>query len=209
MYAIRSYYDDEVKVVIEKGQYQVQFENNKQNKPIFSATVIKRSIPYLFSLFFLVAFLTDKMTPEAPAMWQPFLQDDFQTTLYVGDVFGMIGRTITGNPGWTRDYSINNLDEFYSFCELHPELKNKLLPPPYTYTTQMGVLSTKYLQKFFQPYRKDFQVRFVSKSSIDDIIEGNAVITSYSIHYTKLYDHSFSISKRIFSRLWASRTLPT
>ncbi len=177
---IHKYYKEEdkdsiYKVQIEKGQYAVSFIKN-QNTPITKHKQNGYAIfPYAVILILLGIILLLKWPKSKPQLWEPFLSNKKRTSLVIGDVFGMIGTTITGNTGWTRDYSINNLKEFYQFSEQHPKLKDSLSPPPYSYINQMAARGTAKLTRFFSNYDKSFNIRFSSKTSIEEIKENNVI----------------------------------
>ncbi len=174
------YYQEEGKkepyrVVIDKGQYLIRFERSNEKSTLRSQFNLGVLLPYLLLIVLLTAWIVNSIPPSKPKLWEPFLSDKTKTTLFIGDAFGMMGTTITGNEGWTRDYSINSLEEFYTFCDSQPAFKNKLTPPAYAYTTQMGVFSALNLQTLFTPYKHNFTVRFSSQTTIADIKESNAI----------------------------------
>ncbi len=178
---INSYYEteggnDSSRLSIEKGQYAVSF--NKQSKIPTKKEINKRRQPLLvfFAIMGLLMFtLYLKWPKSAPELWKSFFLNSKETNLIIGDVFGMIGKTITGNNGWTRDYSINNLKEFYDFLELHPKLKDSLDPPPYSYVNQMAVTGSVQLANYFSKYNRKFNIRFSSKTSVEEIKENNVI----------------------------------
>lgn len=174
------YYEDEGKndayhVTIEKGQYKVRFEKQKSVEKFIDKKKIIQLIPYAVMVLVICISILILLPPKMPQIWKSFFSDKASTTLYVGDVFGIYGKTITGKFGWIRDYSINSLEELYQFSNAHPELKNDMKPANYSYTTDMGVVSTQRLQWLFQEHNSTFNIRFSTKSSISQIIEGNAI----------------------------------
>ncbi|WP_163714637.1 helix-turn-helix domain-containing protein [Mangrovibacterium lignilyticum] len=175
-----NYYEDEGaedawRMVIEKGQYRVDFVPNKIEKPVRNRR--RFLVPILLSallLSWLIFFLVNRPEP-APFFWKGFFDNDASTSLVIGDSYGLMGELATGTHGWFRDYNINSLDEVYAFLEKHPELKNQVEPANYFYTTGMAAFATKELAALFQRNEADFTIRFSSNSSYSDIIEGNSI----------------------------------
>ncbi|CAM3544927.1 helix-turn-helix domain-containing protein [Zobellia roscoffensis] len=160
---------------IDKGQYKVRFV--KKRAPVGRLNKISWSqlFPYGLLLVALVALLLTNMTPKSPLLWQSFLDSGKSTNLILGDHFGAIGETITGEKGWSRDFEINSVDEFYDLLERKPELKGVLHPSKYSYTTRMAAMATQQLQQFFQEYDKEFSIRFSTQTTLPEIKGGNAI----------------------------------
>lgn len=165
--------DDLWKIAIDKGQYQVRFYK-KDNTNRFTKTVfLKRFLPYFGLVILSVLFVISNLKPSTPKVWKSFLSDKTSTNFFIGDHFGLTGKTITNSLGWTRDFSINNQKDFESFSKNNPNLKLK--PSTYSYTTKMAALSSQKLQQFYQNYDKNFDIRFSTESSISDIKEEFAI----------------------------------
>ena len=177
---LSKYYEDEGKndayqVTIDKGQYEVRFEKQHTSKKSLDKKTVIRLIPYLAMVLVTSISVFILLPPPKPQIWKSFFSHKVPTTLYIGDVFGIYGKTITGKFGWIRDYSINSLQELYQFSNSHPELKDDMKPASYSYATDMAVLATQKLQSLFQIHHSTFNIRFSTKSSISEIIEGNAI----------------------------------
>ncbi len=82
-------------------------------------------------------------------LWKGFFSNEHATNLIVGDAFGYEGKTISGLRGWTRDFSINSLDEYYAILEQQPELKNSTAPTDLFYSTRMAENATHCLSRYF------------------------------------------------------------
>lgn len=126
-------------------------------------------------LMSLAALLVTHLPPKTPSLWKSFFASSPSFNLVLGDHFGAMGKTITGGSGWTRDFEINSVDEFYGFLESKPELKEVLHPASYSYTTRMAALATQRLQQFFQDHDKAFSIRFSTRTTLPEIKEGNAI----------------------------------
>ncbi|WP_066631348.1 hypothetical protein [Labilibacter marinus] len=182
MYNLRkklsSYYEDDGKdntwiVKIDKGQYSIRFE--KKVKPKTNTFNLKDVGGYALLSLIILLLLIDKIPPRKPRIWKDFLYKDKSVTLFIGDAFGMKGKTITGSDGFTRDYTVNSIEEYYSLLEQKPELKEELFPAHYQYFTGMGVFASRNISQLFTPYNKEFDIKFNSNTSLDDIKNGNAI----------------------------------
>ncbi len=164
--------DDKYLVSIDKGQYLVTIEKKKVTSK-FKAPNLKVLLPYILIAIIACIYLIQSIPESKPKIWKPFLEE--KSTLYIGDVFGMYGETITGNDGWIRDYSINSPTDFYNLLDSIPELKEKLTIPNNTYTSLTSVTATKKLQSLFDSYDSDFDLRFSSTTSTSEIKDNNGI----------------------------------
>lgn len=177
---LTAYYDSEGKhetwqVLIDKGQYEIRFLKKPAAASFFKRISWAKALPYLGLLVAITALIYTNTTPKTPRIWKSFISTKAPTTLFIGDHFGISGKTITGNTGWTRDFKINSVNEFYLFIDKNPELKNIIKPANYTYTTRMGALATQQFQRLYQYYNKNILIKFSTLTSISDIKEGNAI----------------------------------
>jgi hypothetical protein len=177
---LTSYYNTEGKednwlLIIDKGQYQVRF-SKKQTYNILNEKINwSRAFPYIALFAAIIIIFYTNTAPTPPRIWKTFLSENTATNLFIGDHFGATGVTATGGIGWTRDFNINSINEFYDLMDEKPELKDILKPANYSYSTRMAALATQHFQQFYQEYNKTFNIRFSTKSSISEIKESNAI----------------------------------
>lgn len=67
------------------------------------------------------------------------------------------------------------MTEFYDLVEREPGLKNVVHPSTFTYATGMAAISTQKFQQFYQHHNREFSIRFITRTSISEIKEGNAI----------------------------------
>ncbi|OEK08291.1 hypothetical protein A8C32_02210 [Flavivirga aquatica] len=167
--------NSEYQLIIEKGQYEVKFIKPNSTKLSLNKISISNYILF-FLLCVTTLFLIISIWPaKKPGLWSSFLDKEQKTTLYIGDFFGFSGPTITGSLGWTRDYSINSIEEFYAKSEELPELKKFHRPAKYSYATGMAAGATQNLHALFQNHKQSFDIRLSSKTSISEIKSGNSI----------------------------------
>lgn len=177
---LKQYYEEEGKqdkwqVSIEKGQYQVSFTKRESSFKHFQQHFLIQALPYIALLIALCFILFTNIAPRPQALWKDLLSSKQHTNLYIGDAFGLVGTTITGRRGFTRDYSINSFSDFYEMINTREDLKDTLSPSTFTYATSMAVISTQRFQEFFQKHKRSFAIRFATRTSASEIKEGNAI----------------------------------
>ncbi len=207
---LKAYYSDEgkndaLKIEIRKGQYYTDFIINKEirieksavdnykNRFVMALSAV--GVLGLFVIGLLVYFLYQPSTP----IWDSFFTNKKETIVVVGDVFGVLGKTATGQVGWNRDYNINSMADFYKLKNENPKIAEGIKPSDYTYLTSSGVLGTKVLSDFFFQQKSDFTVRFSSKLNYADLKENNTVYIgpmknkNMFIDYVNNYNKHFNI----------------
>ncbi|WP_215224437.1 helix-turn-helix domain-containing protein [Echinicola shivajiensis] len=165
--------NDEWKIQIKKGQYQVNFIKNIEDEKAHYSPHLGIIISILV-LILAISFWLFGRREEVP-LWQVYFESNKETTLYIGDFFGLMGITVTGEFGWNRDYNINNIEDYYRFLEDNPDKKGLVTPANYPYVTGMAATGTMNISRLFHRQDKDFQIRFSSQTSIKDITESNSV----------------------------------
>lgn len=177
---LKSYYekegiDDIWQIKIDKGQYDVRYEKQEVQKRIIKFPTIKHALPYFFAILFLFALIISQIPKSKPRLWKEFFRNGHKTNLFIGDAFGYGGKTVSGLSGWTRDFSINNLDEYYEMLEKHPKLKNSTNATDFNYSTRMAENATHDLTRFFTKYKQDFEIKYATQTSFSDIKKGNTI----------------------------------
>lgn len=177
---IAGYYQQEGKnevwcIAIDKGQYEVRFFKRSNDSLDVRKLSWSKIFPYTALVLALIALVYTNKAPEPPAIWKPFFNKEKLTNLIIGDHFGVTGTTITGGTGWTRDFEINNINEFYALVEEKPNLKKLVKPANYSYTTRMAALATQQFQQLFQKYGQVIHIKFSTLTSVAEIKEGNAI----------------------------------
>lgn len=193
---IAHYYENEGleeiwRLAIDKGQYEVRFYKKAKEISFLKKLNWITYIPYLLLIVSFTYILFLHKSPSPPPIWETHLSSKQTTNLFIGDHFGVTGKTATQGYGWTRDFEINSIHEFYKLLEQKPELKNKLKPANYTYTTRMAALATKEFQLLFQKYNQKLPIRFSTRSSTTQIKEGNAIYAG-PIKNNNLFIHFFN-----------------
>ncbi|WP_372772405.1 hypothetical protein [Mangrovibacterium sp.] len=177
---LASYYEQEGandpwQIKIEKGQYGVTFEKTEFKLRKFPKSDRKQVLPWMLAFLALSITVVNHFPHRKPLIWKNFFNNKQQTYLFVGDAFGYGGHTVSGLNGWTRDFSINSLDEYYEMLEKKPELKSITVPTDYNYSTRMAENATHDLARFFTRWDNDFEIKYATQSTFSDIKKGNII----------------------------------
>jgi len=165
--------EDEWRIQIKKGQYQVSFEERKKEVGPIQKNNKKIYISAAVLMLLLVTWFARR--EEQVFLWQPFFTNGKQTTLFIGDFFGIMGTTVTGQHGWNRDYDINNLTDYYQFVENNPDKKENISPANYPYVTGMAANGTMNISRLFHRKNIDFDIQFSSQTSAKDVSKHNSI----------------------------------
>ncbi|WP_033405238.1 MULTISPECIES: hypothetical protein [Rhodonellum] len=169
--------NDEIKLEIKKGQYQVEFieRSNDPQLIIQRRRRKKRYFVLAASILLAISLVSLSIYQKKIPVWQPFFSNNKPTTLFIGDFFGIMGTTVTGNTGWNRDYDINNLQDYYNYLERNPDKKEQMSPANYPYVTGLAAIGTMNISRIFHFNGNDFDIRFTSQTSIKDISSVNSI----------------------------------
>jgi len=175
-----TYYENEGinetnRLVIDKGQYDIRFEEKKIAQKVRRIKDNNRIIPYALLLVMAIFLLIWGLPNTKPMLWKGFFSNNHSTYLFVGDAFGYAGNTVSGQKGWTRDFDINSLDEYYEMLDKKPELKAVTNPSGFNYSTCMAENATHDLSRFFTKWQKDFEIKYATQASFEDIKKGNII----------------------------------
>lgn len=177
---LNSYYEtegvgDNWRVIIDKGQYSIRFEEQNQKKKKAIKSNKKQILPYSLLLIVMFVFVFSHLPNRKPELWKGFFTNSYNTNLFIGDAFGYGGKTVSGSAGWTRDFSINSADEYYAMLEEQPELKVTTSPSDFFYSTRMAENATHDLSRFFTRWDSDFEIKYDTRTSFLDIKKGNTI----------------------------------
>ncbi len=181
------YYEEEGKnadwrIHIDKGQYGLRFERQHQAEVPSWTPRIKLALPYGLLAVTLTALIFSHLPKPAPTLWSGFFNHGHPTYLYIGNAFGYGGRTVSGRPGWTRDFRINTLDQYYHMLEEQPELKTTTHPSDFFYATRMAEHATHDLTRLFTQWDQQFQIKYATQTSFDDIKKSNTIYVGRWLH---------------------------
>lgn len=176
---LTEYYEEEGardlwQISLDKGQYEVRFEKAYPSGK-FRFPSLKAILIYLLLILAVAAAILSNIPPRPSLIWKGFFKKKHATNLYIGDAFGYGGTTISGLSGWTRDFSINSLQEYYRLQEEKPELKTLTVPTEFNYSTRMAENATHDLSRLFTQFGEEFQIKYATRTSFDDIKKGNTI----------------------------------
>lgn len=162
-------------ITVTKGQYELRFTKQQTTKKRLLAFPKQHLMAYIILGVLVLVLGFSHLGPKPPAIWKDILKNKHTTNLFIGDAYGYSGLTISGNRGWTRDFNINSVDEYYAMLESKPELKDKTNPTDYFYSTRMAENATHDLARFFTQHSKDFEIKYATNTPFKDIKKGNTI----------------------------------
>lgn len=177
---LKQYYEQEgsedpIIIYIEPGQYNATFSGKKKLKPgklkrniVGLSTVVVLSVAAVILIFPLKS--TDKV-------WSSMFDNELETTLFLGDVFGYRGPTIFGSLGWHRDSNINSADEFYMATKSNPEKYSAIKPGKYSYVVFENSFNIKPFTQYFTINDYDFSLRPTADFITRTIKDHNTIYT--------------------------------
>ncbi|MDB4297412.1 hypothetical protein N9901_01515 [Flavobacteriaceae bacterium] len=163
--------DDEIIFKIEKGQYNLTFENKIKEIPslkINNKTVIA-SIITLFIIFSLVG--TSFISTNKMFVWDTLFSSDSETICLVSDAFVYRKQKSVNEPiSIVRSLNINNKDEFYKYKQPEDSMVN------FNYYPKASVLGTKILSQWFTKNNTDYSLYNESDFKTDLTKNNNIII---------------------------------
>ncbi|RED95987.1 hypothetical protein [Marinoscillum furvescens] len=176
---LKKYYADEgqsdpIIVSIAPGQYQVSFTKKKSEDPVKS----RYALPIVTAIALLaIAAATYFYTRPSDAVWTSLINNQKETALYIGDVFGYRGPGAFGAYEWHRDARINSTEEFYELVNTNPEVYGELKPGGYSYVVFENSAIVKPFTRYFTKRDYDFSLRPSSGFTTKLIREQNTIYT--------------------------------
>lgn len=158
---LNKYYENEgqhdaVRIEIEPGQYAVTFtekipEQQKRQKKNYAIVALAVLVLSVFVIF--------KINKPTEGVWRPMFANEYETTLYLGDVFGYSGPNAFGSNGWHRNPGINSVEEFYEQTKKNPDKYKDLTPGRYSYVVFENSYNIKPFTQYFTQNDYDFTIR--------------------------------------------------
>ncbi|MWW24167.1 hypothetical protein [Algibacter lectus] len=174
---LKRYYEEEgvydpIVISIKPGQYNTTFSAREEKKN--NSLKRKKIVGFIFSfvVFTAVAFFLLKPSNK---VWKPMFDNGFETTLYLGDVFGYSGSTIFNNTGWHRDSKINSVEAFLEHTKKNPERFESLIPSEFSYIVFENAFNIKPFTQFFTKNNYNFSIRPISNFKTRSIKDRNTI----------------------------------
>lgn len=175
---LTKYYDieginDLIVISITSGQYSVTFsEKENLKKSGLKKWLIIGSVAFILILLALLVQLHNNKNNH---IWTPLFNNDLETTLYLGDLFGYTGPSRFGHMGWHRDFSINSSEDFITESKKAPEKFADVKPAKFNYVVFDNVLNIKPFTKLFTIRDYDFSINTASDFKIRSIKDRNTI----------------------------------
>lgn len=166
---------DEIIFKIEKGHYQVTFEQ-RPNQLLLLSKSKWLTVPAIILVAVAIFLGYMQFKKGLPGFWSGFDSKEFPTTVLIGDHFTIESKVPSGGTGIFRDFSINSEQDYAIHIRQHPEQAAGMVPNRYPYITKMGPYCSKMLSNFF--FRQNIPFELLLNSEWD-----KSKITSENIVY--------------------------
>lgn len=141
----------EMVFTIEKGQYSVDFldrEQTLEDDKLERKKGLWKTIVAVVLLVVVISYLVF-FNQKASVFWSENFQNEFPTTVLIGDHFTLLATIATGGEGIIRDFKINSESDFNHFIQSNPDKVSEIAPSPYSYITKMGAYCSASLSRYF------------------------------------------------------------
>ncbi len=185
--------NDAIKLNIEKGQYLVSFNTDHRRRLRNKQKLLPHIVYALVIVLLLVLCSLRTFKPKVP-IWNRMLTNKNETVMYIGDVYGYLGTTITGGDGWQRDYNINSEEDLQRVKQEQNLTVEEVQSASYTYTTASEVDAVKAISRLYWKYGKDFSIRLASRLEVKDLKEKNIIYAGpfkTINHFSELFTDQF------------------
>ncbi|GAA4237998.1 hypothetical protein GCM10022291_26770 [Postechiella marina] len=164
--------DDNLIFIVEKGQYNLKFqERNTQKNTKLKATINKKILwgASIFTLLLTVLFISKKIFKEDLYCWNDFFKSSSNICVMADQT--MIYKTVGLERFATMNFYINNKSDFINYVEKHPNDSIKLAN--YTLLSKMAPFSVKNLTEWFLKHNSNFSLRLESSFEMDETRTNN------------------------------------
>ncbi|NJO03698.1 MAG: hypothetical protein HC880_20305 [Bacteroidia bacterium] len=184
---------DQLRFRIPKGQYRIEFKEQKPDEETPLPSTLPPYRRYVFALLALCLVIglgwlgwqfysatTIPATIGQSLVWRSFLQSNKPTLLVIGDHYMFNAPLHTGRTGASRDFLINSDQDLDAYLKENPDKMNGIARTSHTYLTKQGPFSLFHLLPLFIQHGQSPQLRLASETTLDDLKNQNMVfIGSY------------------------------
>jgi hypothetical protein len=232
-YYLTEGHDEEIQLVLPKGEYKVEFIEVEKSKVIPQQTV--KQLPYfilapvILVLLFLVVFLgVDKFSSdggkknfiaEDDPIWRDIFHSNKRTLIVLGDYYFFSMPLDSGRHSYIRDVKINSDNELENFLEENLRYKGRISKTYHTYLDEHLPWSLSYILPSFVYHNKDRELKLASEVQLEDLQRYDiiyigpykclnvlkTVIRNLNFKYTLGYDSQLDFFDQSANKLFSYR----
>ncbi|MBU2491695.1 MAG: hypothetical protein KJ571_03650 [Bacteroidetes bacterium] len=178
--------EDEFKINIPKGSYQIEFINNVNEprkikfgfyKPAFFVSFI------LLVAFIVLFFWSNNPLSKQPAgiidsndfIWNDFINSKKKTLIVLGDYYFFSMPYAEGRQSYIRDIEINSKSDMQSFLEKNPSFADKISPTYHTWLEESHPWCIARILPSFVLAETNFEIKLSSEIQLQDLQNYNIV----------------------------------
>lgn len=180
--------DDEVKLTIPKGHYNVEFIQSSHLKKIRTPTSRNRLaliyVPLALAGIIFVIFLWRNTIPQRTAfrfipqndpIWGDLFSNNLKTVFALGDYYFFVMAIDSGRQNYIRDITINSDEDLSAFVSGQPAFKNRIAKTYHTYLDEHIPWCLAYILPSFVTYDKAVELKLASELQLEDLQKYNIV----------------------------------
>ena len=186
---LNSYYlnegkDEDVRLKIPKGHYQVKFETaTKDTKKDHTKFLVLTNIISLVIIMIAIFFITlnyrqitaiSDTTFTDSIIWNEYIESDKPVLLVFGDYYLYEDRALL-TARYVRDFRINSLEDFQEFLSQNPQMEDTYQATTHTLLGKFALTCLNDLSVFFSMHDKKVNIVLGSALQWEDLNRNNVI----------------------------------
>ncbi|MCI0693590.1 hypothetical protein L0337_16475 [candidate division KSB1 bacterium] len=180
--------DDEIKLTIPKGHYNVEFIQAKDLKKIRPG--LSRKWPALIygllvlaGIIFVIYLWRNQLSrghsfsfiSKNDPIWGALFSNNLKTLIVLGDYYFFAMPIDSGRQNYIRDIEINSDDDLEAFIARRPALQKKIAKTYHTYLEEHIPWCLSYLLPSFVRHNKAVELKLASEVQLEDLQKHNII----------------------------------
>jgi hypothetical protein len=180
--------DDEIKLTIPKGHYNVEFmqaRNLQKIRPQTSRTRLSLIyVPIVLVAGIFIIFLWRNTIPQRKSfniisqsdpIWGDLFSNNLKTLIVAGDYYFYSMPVDSGRQSYIRDIEINSDQDLEAFIGKHPAYRNRIAKTYHTYLEEHIPWCLSYILPSFVSHDKAVELKLASEVQLEDLQKHNII----------------------------------
>ena len=199
----------EYRIVIPKGNYHIEFEENihehtvtikeKKSQRIYLAIIIALLLLSSYLLYNLLSGKQYNMDTFDTTLWKGFLNSNKETLFVIGDYFVFQNNLAEGRKSYVRDIQINSISDLNKFLDKYPKYKQTIKKTSNSYLDESTPFCLAEILPFFILKNIKYKIKLSSDLQLEDIQKNNIIyIGSHkSLNLLNLFTNNLNFKYKI------------
>lgn len=180
--------DDDIRLAIPKGHYNVEFIQTRNRQKLRPKISRKRFallyIPLVLLALFAAIALWQYAKPQRNTfsfiskddpIWGILFSNNLKTIFVLGDYYFFALPVDSGRQSYVRDIAINSDEDLETFIAGHPLLRNRIAKTYHTYLEEHIPWCVSYILPSFVHHDKPVELKLASELQLEDLQKHNIV----------------------------------